>query len=239
MDNSIRLFIILLMSVVFTYCKKDTKTTTTPPQNIVSPVYEDLKPYCYFKTGSYWVYQDSLHPANYDSVYVIQHGIGWDTIKVETISCIKPGIYEVFGTKMKDAQNRTWNFICESSTGYRCTNIGRYIVKLDLSFVFQATNLNASFTYLSNYYNPGYVINSLISNYGDKMTFYGYYDSLEVNSKKFKSVICFNNYVLGSYVNTSFKINTNYLVSKNIGIIRKVELDSNRIWNLLRFNLVK
>lgn len=231
------------MSVVFTYCKKDTKTTTTPPQNIASPGYEELKAYCYFNTGSYWVYQDSLHPAIYDSVYVIQHGINWDTIKTETFNCIKPGIYELFGTKMKDSQGKTWDFICESSSGFRCVNQGRVIVNLDIITSICSNNFSIGCTFLSNWFTPGYSIENMYTSVkGDKMTFLSNLDSIKVVGNKYETVKEVNNYITGAFLTNCgslpVRYNTNYFVAKNIGIIRKVEIDSNRVWNLIRYKII-
>lgn len=236
-------FIILVLGVFFFACKKDTKTANPPIQNIPSPGYEDLKPYCYFKTGSYWVYQDSLHPTNFDSIYVIQHGINWDTIKTETFNCIKPGIYELFGTKMKDSQGKTWDFICESSSGFRCVNQGRVVVNLNVETSICSFSFKIESVFLSNWFNPGYVINSMnFLNEGDKITFLANWDSVKVYNATFKNVIKFNSYISGS-VNTNcgamvIKSNTDYLISKNIGIIKRVELDSNRVWNLIRYKII-
>lgn len=234
----------MVLCVFFFACKKDTKTTNTPIQNIPSPGYEDLKPYCYFKTGSYWIYQDSLHPSNFDSVYVIQHGINWDTIKTETFSCIKPGIYELFGTKMKDSEGKTWDFICESSSGFRCVNQGRFIVRLNISQTICSLNYVSSGTFLSNWFNSGYVINSMLStNEGDIMTFLGSFDSLIVNNITYKNVKKVNNYIMGSvntYCGAQFvKYNINYYLAKDLGIFRRIELDSNRVWNLIRYKIIK
>jgi len=42
-----------------------------------------------------------------------------------------------------------------------------------------------------------------------------------------------------SYNGTEYHIATNFFISKHVGIVKKMLLDSNKTWNLIRYNIVQ
>lgn len=238
MKNYFRIFFLTLSALLLCYaCKKD-KTIINPVLSPSPSGYQALKDLCYFKTGSYWVYQDSLHPTDYDSVYVIQDGINWDTVHNE-INCIKPGIYELFGTKTKNSKGQIREYICQSEEGSVCSTHGRLTVQYGSGY---------GSPFISSWFIPGYIIQDSppqlpTINYGGRVTYINNYDSINVNGVFFKEIREVNhnwfNYYGSSTTVYSYKDNTNHYLSSHIGLVRRVELDSNRVWNLIRYHIVQ
>ncbi len=69
----------------------------------------------------------------------------------------------------------------------------------------------------------------------DQLTYIKYYNLFILNSKNFSATQKWFNY--GSDCDDGQ--NTTYYIAKNIGIVRREQLDSNRTWNLIRYNVVQ
>ena len=69
----------------------------------------------------------------------------------------------------------------------------------------------------------------------DYVTYQNYYNVFSVKSQNFSATQKWTNYTS----NCDDDQNTNYYIAKNIGIVRREQLDSNRTWNLIRYNIVQ
>jgi hypothetical protein len=236
MKNLVYILVICITITGCQSCKKD-KIIPTPISSQNPGGYQALKDLCYFKTGSYWVYQDSIHPTEYDSVYVIQYGINWDTLHTEAI-CVKPGIYELFGTKTKNSKGETRDFICQSEEAYICNKNGRLTVQNGAGYVAP---------FISSWFIPGYIILDVPANgtlnYGGRITYVNNYDSINLSGKYYKNIREVNHFSFQYYGSSttiySYKYNTNFYLANHVGIVKMVEIDSNRVWNLVRYHVIQ
>jgi hypothetical protein len=193
-----------------------------------APVNPDLYTYAYFKPGTYWVYQDSISGI-LDSVYITFANKGTYT----------NGDAEV----AKGYYRGTFNwFTCDAISSY---DHYKYQNWMDQSY-----EVNGSAPTVKRVKIPmggsgnsgGTTINTAIISVGkslgissDYVTYQAYYNIFSVKSKTFTYTQKWTNY--GS--NCDDDQNANYYISKNIGIVRRGQLDSNRTWNLIRYNIVQ
>lgn len=208
--------------VTFTGCKKDSKTE--PDTGFSSPVNTDLYAYAYFKPGTYWVYQDSISGI-LDSVYVTYANNGTYTNGDAEVA---QGYYR--GTF-------SW-FKCDMISSY---DHYKYQNWMDQSYEVNgsAPSVNRVRSHMPNSGTAGgTTINLAIVPVGkslgimlDYVTYQKYYNSFSVNTISFFSTQKWYNF----NSNCDDDQNTNYYIAKNIGIIRREQLDSNRVWNLIRY----
>ena len=69
----------------------------------------------------------------------------------------------------------------------------------------------------------------------DHVIYKNYFNSFSINSQTFSLTQKWYNYDS----NCDDNQNTNYYIAKNIGIVRREQLDSNRTWNLIRYNIIQ
>lgn len=90
------LSILLLLLAISQYsCKPD--PTVQPKEPVFTPLPQEVKDYCVFKYGSYWIYQDSISGA-LDTVTVQSYSI--DTVNYPKIDGQLVGINEIFEIKV-------------------------------------------------------------------------------------------------------------------------------------------
>ena len=219
---------ILFISICLTGCQKCKKKQPEPDLGFSSPVNTDLYAYAYFKPGTYWVYQDSISGI-LDSVYITFANKGTYTNGDAEVA---QGYYR--GTF-------SW-FSCDAISSY---DHYKYQNWMDQSY---EVNGSAPTVNRERYIMPGSgnkngeTIHTAIISIGQKLTSYpdyiyyqNFYTNFMVNN------IVFNNVQkwLNKQSMIDAKQDTYYYISKNIGIVRREQLDSNRTWNLIRYNIVQ
>ena len=229
---------ILMVILVFVFaCKKDTQTTPSPLTVKNNAGFDEMKAYAFFQPGTYWVYEDSLHPGTLDSVWVTHSLLAYDTVK-QANGGIQPGIYPYFLMQTKDVANNTREYSCYSEVA----NFGTHNGKLDIVVDWNSSNYYYGKYYLMNSkfvngsessYNGYTFYNSNI--HGDLTTFKFIKDSIKVINSTYHNVVAFNN--LDGVGIVYWKYNTDIYITKNIGIIKRIEVDSSKNWNLLRYNI--
>lgn len=224
-----KFILVLAISICFISffsCKKDTKTE--PDTGFNTPVNTDLYAYAYFKPGTYWVYQDSISGI-LDSVYVTNANKGTYTNGDAEVA---QGYYR--GTF-------SW-FTCDAISSY---DHYRYQNWMDQSY---EVNNNIPRVFRERYIMPGSgnkngkTIHLAVVEQGttlyislDQLVYDSYYSSLLIKSNTFLSTQKWINYSS----NCDDDQNTKYYIAKNIGIVRREQLDSNRNWNLIRYNIIQ
>jgi hypothetical protein len=219
----VRLLWGLCLCISLTACKK-CKKDPNPDPGYSAPMQRDLYAYAFFQPGTYWVYEDSVSHI-IDSVYVIYADSSTYTNN-ETNADHYKGTFHRFQCKMISSYDhymyQNWMDQSYEVNGSAPTvNRERYIMP-------GSGNIN------------GRTINIAICNVGkslsvalDYVTYVNYYPSLSLNGQGFSSVQKWFTY----NSNCDDNKNAYYYISKNVGIIRREQVDSNRTWNLIRYHI--
>lgn len=219
---------ILFISICLTGCQKCKKKQPEPDLGFSAPVNTDLYAYAYFKPGTYWVYQDSISGI-LDSVYITFANKGTYTNgDAEVAQGYYRGTFSWFSCDAISSYDhyKYQNWMDQS---YEVTSntplVKRVKIQTPISSSGGGTNINIAIvpTGKTLYVQLDYV------------TYQYYYSVFSVKSQMFSATQKWTNY--GS--NCDDDQNTNYYIAKNIGIVRREQLDSNRTWNLIRYNIVQ
>jgi len=191
------------------------------PNNDNWTIPQEVKDYTLFKPGTYWIYEDSASSA-LDSVYVydLQRGIDSTT----------SGNFEYF-----------YEYCMHSINGYAD----------DFWVHTQWTKQWNDATVWKSHFKPGdYVGETFLMvypfdesrQYGcytddlyNVITVSGLYSNLIINGVSFGNAVSFHN----TKNSTEGHVSSNYFTAKNFGLVRKEIPDSSRIWNLIRYNIVR
>ncbi|HRH01717.1 MAG TPA: hypothetical protein PLI68_10970 [Bacteroidia bacterium] len=188
-------------------------------------VAEDLAAYSFFKKGTYWIYQDSIS-GMIDSVYVyfdtnfVYHNPGW--------GIIAEGDYPFYSMSSYSVK--------EQASLLYITDYGDYKTNSTVGALRKRVGPGAghgSAYFMVNTFQKGIYLRY----YGafDAVTFENYFEDKIIKGRNFQSVAKF-----GDKDNaTEFRNSTLFYVAKNVGIIRKEIIDSNQVWNLIRFKIVQ
>lgn len=221
---------ILIISISLTGCQQCKKDTITPKQYLNYVPTASIKPYAIFKTGTYWVYQDS---ATYklDSVWVYHYSETVDTVyyKDNTYYVCPVLLYQTFSSKY-----RSNNYV-QFNTG------GEFLYKLNtvIEGVVDSTGFVGDWI---KCFNP-FTIGSDRGFYTsfDISVILNYYPTYNVLQQPYSSVYkyshtkdCSSYYFISSQ---SYSNKTNTYYAPNIGLIRKEIPDSNKVWNLIRYHI--
>lgn len=223
-----KLAYLLFIVVCLTACTKCKKKDPAPDQGFSAAPQPDLYAYAYFKVGTYWVYQDSI-TGILDSLYVTYANKGTYTNGDAEVA---NGFYR--GTF-------SW-FKCDAISSY---DHYKYENWMDQSY---EVNNNIPRVFREKYEMPGSKANSGLTIhlavvplgtelyiYPDKVIFERFYSVFPVLNQTFSAT--------EKWINKSSIIdneqNTNYYIAKNIGIVRREQLDSNRTWNLIRYHIIQ
>lgn len=219
---------LLFVCICLTGCKQCKKKQPEPDKGYSSPVNTDLYDYAYFKPGTYWVYQDSISGI-LDSVYIIY---------------ANNGVYTNGDTEVEQGYYRGTFY------WFKCDAISSYDHYKYENWMDQSWEVNGSvpvvnrekFIMPGSGFNFGQTIHTAITYIGktlyvslDHVTYQNYYNVFSVKTQTFASTQKWTNY--GS--NCDDNQNTNYYIAKNIGIVRREQLDSNRTWNLIRYHIIQ
>lgn len=217
------IFITSLVLVFLFSCKE--KEPSDPNANCTTchSVLE-AKDYFAFKQGSYWVYEEETTHER-DSMYVTQSWIGADY-----------DFYVKIKSNLSDFEYTYWPVY--NSNSNNCSN---------------QNNLNSNCLFI--YRNKSRPLNNL----GDTRALFinyaigSHYGTAEVGSTCFKNnvkVLGIENQYFNGYFdfNYTLKINescsyhygqqpVNLYYSKGVGIVRKELIDSNQVWNLVKYKI--
>jgi hypothetical protein len=223
-----KLAYLLFISICLTGCQKCKKKQPEPDAGFNSPVNTDLYAYAYFKPGTYWVYQDSITNI-LDSVYVTYANNGTYT----------NGDAEVAQGYYRGTFN--W-FKCEMISSY---DHYKYQNWMDQSY---EVNNNIPRVFREKHMMPGsgsnfgktihlatIPVGNQLTVYPDYVYYKSFYPSFLANDNLFYNVQKW----LNAHSIVDNEQNTNYYIAKNTGIIRREQLDSNRTWNLIRYNIIQ
>lgn len=217
------LFAIICVTA-FQGCKKD--KNAEPEKGFSAQVNPDLYAYAYFKPGTYWVYQDSISGA-IDSVYVTFANKGTYTNGDAEVA---QGLYR-----------GTFNW-------FTCNAISSYDHYKYQNWMDQSSEVNGSpptvnrerFIMPGSGNKNGQTIHIATILPGQHLTSYPdyiYYTFFYNNYIVFGNLVSSVQKWLNKKSMIDDKQDTYYYLAKNVGIIRREQLDSNKTWNLVRYHI--
>ncbi len=219
---------VLFISICLTACQKCKKKTPEPNHGFSAPVNTDLYAYAYFKPGTYWVYQDSVSGI-LDSVYITFANKGTYTNGDAEVA---QGYYR--GTF-------SW-FSCDAISSY---DHYKYQNWMDQSYEVNGslpTVTRSKYIMSGSGSNNGETIHLAIAPIGQQLTAYPdyvyyqfFYNNILIKDSSFNNVQRWFN----KRSNIDDEQNTYYYIAKNIGIVKKQQVDSNRVWNLIRYHIIQ
>lgn len=215
--KSIQIYLITLITVFFS-CKEK------------QDPYEDHRlqtltlAYCYFKTGTYWVYEDSATGA-IDSVYVYKDRYKTDTIPEGNYYEYDPGLYDWFeydliGTYYKKKTN-IWANSSWSSERNNHTNIC-FLVSTDTF----TGGTNETPIWISNFKRGGF----LYAGKGIIMN-----TSSFINHENYQNVLVY----LNTVNSTEKESPVYYYFAPRVGIVRREIIDTKKVWKLKRHHVIQ
>ncbi len=213
-------FTLIVGLVFFTQCRKDKHIPFCEQYPDQCIEMEHIKDHYYFKTGSWWVYEEQNTGA-IDSQWVSK---SWSD------GCM----FEItLKNSLNDYDNNYWTKqltkgkgCCEVKKNDRAafvkqniTKAGSYIGELNIS-AFPYKIGDSTYNYIYNIPN----------NHAYLITIH---DSLSFLNNTFYNIL---EYKL-NYDPIQNKQKTNYFYAKNIGLIKKELIDSNQVWLLKKYNV--
>ncbi len=222
-------FILIISIFICQRCKKKTEPIITYTFRIPQQLYD----YAYFKVGTYWVYQDSV-TSIIDSVYVTYAKEGVYENVDQTANHYKGtfGYFRSIATssydhyKYENWVDQNWNV-----NGVLALEKYSYTVVNREKFITSGSGSN----YGTAIFTSDVEVGKKFYSYLDYIEFQQLYSNFTVKTHTFGATQKWYN---GKSI-LDDKQNTYYYISKNIGIVRREQLDSNHIWNLIRYNIVQ
>lgn len=234
------------LSILFTYCVRDKNTNEpktdfgiyTPPIN--------LGEYCYFKKDSYWVYQDSVS-GKIDCTYVTSAHVTTYTVDANSGKdyvgtfhyynmFTKDGIGDIRQYEVYDEDAAQRAECCNSR--YDCqVHWNRPSGPIDSMGGSTPGIYFGSYTYMFNDFTDG---TSQGGSFGQQCWSRGTISNLIINNLQYTNVNIFENYINiadQNWIVHPYRFK-NYIV-KNIGVVRRIDLDSNRTWLLKSYNVMQ
>ncbi len=221
--------LLILCATSCTRCKKDKafEPATYPNYTPTQPI----KDYAIFKPGTFWVYQDSATGV-LDSVWVYQYSQTTDTVQkpANTYNICPVYLYRTFSSKYHS------NNYVEFNTGFEILNGSNMI----LESVIDSASYIGDYVKLHSPLVEGKTMSYITD---DDCTFMKKYSSYTFNSIVYNNVLKYHHsrdmssYYFINYQHHENKTQVYY--APNIGIIRKEIIDSNKVWNLIRYNIVQ
>ena len=230
-----KIFILLIAiaTFCFTSCRKDKQPE--PKSYGQGSALQSVKDYAIFKKGTYWVYQDSTS-LELDSVWVYKYEETVDSFPVTANSIVVCPVFlystfsSKFRTNIKYEYNTAFMFaktptspvylsIIDSANGYVGAGIylqGPLDVHRDYAFYLSDDMINLNAIQNNYILRNGIIKNSVL---------------------KYHHTKDWTSYVTVVYTPTSHQ--TIQYIAPNIGLVRKEVIDSNQVWNLIRYNIVQ
>ncbi len=161
--NYITVVLLLASGVLlFTGCRKDLAVN---PEDVTIKIPQEVKDYMQFKTGSWWLYEDSVSLAK-DCVYVTSHTEGFDTVYED--GQVKQ-IYEYFSWQCHNTfEDFDHNYYVHQSwsdkdpqtkvfynkyDNFNTTTIGIFLYPYILNIVYYSGLISPDTTYYQNEYS--------------------------------------------------------------------------------------
>lgn len=228
MNNKTNRLIVAFLGMVFSLvtffsCKE--KEPTDPNTNCTTchSVLE-AKEYFAFKQGSYWVYEEEITHER-DSMYVTQSWIGADYDFYVKIKSLKfDFVYTYWPNYFPNAGDCSKT----NSVSDKCLYVHRNKSK-------PLNNLGDTRSFFVNYkIGDNYGTNEWGSNCTENMLiFENIFNSYQISGYNFERTIKISESCSYHYDNQ--KVNLYY--SKGVGIVRKELIDSNEVWNLVKYKI--
>lgn len=220
--------VFIFILVVMVACQKCKKKQPEPDPGFNTEPSADLYAYAYFLPGTYWVYEDSISGI-IDSVYITYANKGTYTNGDNEVAQGYPrGTFNWFKCEMISSYDhyKYQNSTDQSWEIYGSVpSVKRMRLIMPGSGFLAGTTINTAITY------PGKTLYVGL----DYVIYQRYYNSFVVKNKNFSNTQKWFNYKS----NCDDDQNTNYYIAKGIGIVRREQTDSNRTWNLVRYNIVQ
>jgi len=228
-------FYLIAVSILFGCVKK--KQEAVPNYGIYSPPIV-LADYCYFKTGSYWVYKDSVSGV-IDCVYVKNAYVQTYDV-LESANKGYTGTFHHYYVKTMDGigDEREYDIYDEDAVQTAKCCGGRYNCQVHWnrpSTTTQAGHYYGSYTYVFNDFTPG--ITGGVGS-GEQCWFKASVGTMTLNNMSFMNVVQFENSINVADINWSVHPYRfmNY-ISKGVGAIKRIDLDSNRVWKVKTYKI--
>ena len=223
-----QLLYIVIIAISLTGCQKckDKNKQSEPSYSFAEQ--PDLYAYAYFKPGTYWVYQDSISGI-LDSVYVTFANKGsYTNGDAEVAKGLYRGTFSWFTCYMTSSydhyQYNNWMDQSYEVHGSPPTvNRERYIMP-------SSGNKNGE-----TIHTAIISIGKQLTSYPDYVYYKNHYSSFQVKGVFFNQVQKW----LNKQSMIDNKQDTYYYIAKNIGIVRREQVDSNRTWNLIRYHIIQ
>jgi hypothetical protein len=221
-------------------CKKNNEPLTD--YGTYTPVIK-LADYCYFNKNSYWVYQDSvsgLIDCTYvTSAQIITYNVDANSGKdyVGTFHYYnmftKDGIGDERQYEIHDEDAAFTSKCCNGR--YRCETHWNRPSKTDTNGNDIVGTYFGAYTYIFNNFTNG--IEGGGYGYNEQCTSKGELASLSIFNNPFSNIIVFENYIQGGLSTNYFKYKFRNYISKHVGVVKRIDIDSNRVWLLKRYNV--
>lgn len=216
------LSILFFVSIVIGSCKKE------PPPELPlgwDYVHQDLVAYTQFKTGTYWIYRDSLSGLE-DSVYCYVD----TSFMYHQTGCVqKDGDYMFYNCQFHSYLDGYDYYNKISEGNYSITNGQLATVRVK----YKPGDYAGETFIMSNCFRQG---NQATWYLGAGTVYYkAFYEAYAGIVDSFPKVVKFYD----TENRTEFSSPTNFYISKNFGIIRKEILDSNKVWDLVRYHILQ
>lgn len=228
MKSHNNLFIIFILSLFLAQCRKDKSIPPDPEPCNGCPVYHisDVKDWLYFQPGTYWIYEEE-NSGMIDSVYVTSNTYDDGTsgsafFRCETYSTYNGYYYNIRSNNPTDSEGCLPTITRENF----CVIVERVKTKPG-NFV----GTTILFPYRNYINKPAYAGGPPWS----IITVEEILDSITIQNKLFYQIVKLKN----TEDVTENNQETNYFISKNIGIVKRVLIDSVHVWNLIRYNIIQ
>jgi hypothetical protein len=215
--------IAIVLALVLFACKHE---PPAPPTYTIA-LSPTLKDYGYFLPGTYWVYEDSASHT-LDSVYVLAASTGTTSIsKEQNLGYVGTfGWYkmQMYGSHQAETDNEWVDM--------------KYSINFPAAVLWRNKIVSGNFIgenfVMTDDFNPQFSTTAPHEPNGS-IALVNMFDTLRVLNTTLKTVVeMYDRKNICEGNNRS-----NVYISKNMGIVRKELLDSNKVWNLKRYHIVQ
>jgi hypothetical protein len=236
--------ILLILFCFFISCVRDKKSTDPKTDyGVYSPTIA-LGEYCCFNKNSYWVYEDSIS-GKIDCTYVTSAQVTTYTVGSNSGKDYT-GIFHYYNMFTKDGigdirqyevhdEDAAQSADCCGGRYYCETHWNRPSGPVDSMGGSTPGIYFGSYTFMFNNFTNGTTGGS---GYGEQCWSKGQLNSIKVNSISYTNSVIFENSVNitdQNWVVHPYRFK-NFIV-KNIGVVKRIDLDSNRTWLLKRYSV--
>lgn len=216
-------YVLIIVFPFISSCRPDPPVVPNQCSGCIQYHVSDVKNWLYFQSGTYWIYEEATSGA-IDSVYVTSNTYDDGNSQSAFFRC------ETFSSYY----NYYFNYLSDNSNLCDNTFWGEkrcIIVRRSKYYPGDFVGETITFFYRPRTGDYGYTWN----NTGSITSVENCLDSLVIDSSIYYQVS-----VMKETINiTEERQSTKFYYSEHIGIIKKELLDSNQVWNLIRYNIVQ